>query len=69
MRESANMLGIAGDAWDIAHAVLYFASDESRYVTAHTMPVDAGVLRTTASSLATQIREMHEEELREDGKL
>jgi NAD(P)-dependent dehydrogenase (short-subunit alcohol dehydrogenase family) len=69
MRESMNMLGIAGDAWDIAHAVVYLASDESRYVTAHTLPVDAGVLRTTASSLANQIRELHEEELREDGKL
>jgi len=68
MREKAGMLGIPGDAWDIAHAVVYFASDESRYVTAHTMPVDAGVLRTTASSMVNEIRTMVEDELREDGK-
>jgi NAD(P)-dependent dehydrogenase (short-subunit alcohol dehydrogenase family) len=69
MRENAGMLGIPGDAWDIAHAVVYFASDESRYVTGHTLPVDAGVLRTTASSMVNEIRAMVEEELREDGKL
>jgi NAD(P)-dependent dehydrogenase (short-subunit alcohol dehydrogenase family) len=68
MREKAGMLGIPGDAWDIANAVLYFASDESRFVTAHTLPVDAGVLRTTASSMVNEIRAMVEEELQEDGK-
>jgi (+)-trans-carveol dehydrogenase len=30
------------DAEDISNAVLFFASDESRYVTGVTLPVDAG---------------------------
>jgi len=35
-------LGIAGFPIDIANALLYFASDEARYVTGHTLVVDAG---------------------------
>jgi NAD(P)-dependent dehydrogenase (short-subunit alcohol dehydrogenase family) len=38
----ATSLGIPGDAWDIANAALFFASDDSKYVTAVLMPVDAG---------------------------
>ena len=39
-------LGIAGHPDDIAHALLYLASDEARFVTGHTLVVDAG--QTTA---------------------
>ncbi len=35
-------LGIAGMPIDIANAALYLACDESRYVTGHTLVVDAG---------------------------
>jgi NAD(P)-dependent dehydrogenase (short-subunit alcohol dehydrogenase family) len=35
-------LGIAGMPSDIANALLYLASDEARYVTAHTLVVDSG---------------------------
>ncbi|MDX1580140.1 MAG: glucose 1-dehydrogenase [Alphaproteobacteria bacterium] len=35
-------LGIAGYPSDIANALLYLASDEARYVTGHTLVVDAG---------------------------
>jgi NAD(P)-dependent dehydrogenase (short-subunit alcohol dehydrogenase family) len=35
-------LGIAGHPDDIAHALLYLASDEARFVTGHTLLVDAG---------------------------
>lgn len=35
-------LGIAGLPEDIANAALYLASDEARYVTGHTLVVDAG---------------------------
>ena len=41
-------LGIAGRPDDIAHALLYLASDEARFVTGHTMLVDAG--QTTAEA-------------------
>jgi NAD(P)-dependent dehydrogenase (short-subunit alcohol dehydrogenase family) len=38
----SSALGIAGMPRDIAFALLYLASDEARYVTAHTLVVDAG---------------------------
>jgi NAD(P)-dependent dehydrogenase (short-subunit alcohol dehydrogenase family) len=66
MREKCGMLGTPGDAWDIAYAVLYLASDEARWVTGVTLPVDAGMLRTTGMSMANEIREMVMEELSED---
>jgi NAD(P)-dependent dehydrogenase (short-subunit alcohol dehydrogenase family) len=41
-RARATMLGTEGTGWDIAYAALFFASDESRYVTATSLPVDGG---------------------------
>jgi NAD(P)-dependent dehydrogenase (short-subunit alcohol dehydrogenase family) len=32
-----------GDAWDVAHAALYLASDEAKYITGAEIPVDGGV--------------------------
>jgi NAD(P)-dependent dehydrogenase (short-subunit alcohol dehydrogenase family) len=32
-----------GDVWDVANAALFFASDESKYVTGVMMPVDGGI--------------------------
>jgi len=45
---SMSPLGIAGAPEDIAHAVLFLLSDEARYVTGHTLVVDAG--QTTGGS-------------------
>ena len=36
-------MGRMGDAWDIAHAALYLASDEARYVTGIELVVDGGL--------------------------
>ena len=41
-RARATMLGTEGTGWDVADAALFLASDESRYVTAVTLPVDGG---------------------------
>jgi NAD(P)-dependent dehydrogenase (short-subunit alcohol dehydrogenase family) len=57
LRQLSGMLDIVGDAWDIANAVLYFAGDESRYVTATSLPVDAGVMRLASLSKLADIRE------------
>jgi NAD(P)-dependent dehydrogenase (short-subunit alcohol dehydrogenase family) len=65
LRERGGMLGIPGDAWDIAHAVVYLASEEARFVTGVTLPVDAGMLRTTAMSMVNEIRTILEEEAQE----
>jgi NAD(P)-dependent dehydrogenase (short-subunit alcohol dehydrogenase family) len=48
--EATSPLGIAGVPADIAAAVLYLASDEARYVTGHTLVVDAG--QTSGGSAA-----------------
>ena len=42
-------MGHVGTAWDIAHAVLYLASDEASFVTATEIVVDGGM---TASRLS-----------------
>jgi NAD(P)-dependent dehydrogenase (short-subunit alcohol dehydrogenase family) len=43
--ESLNMLPVRwAEPIDISHAVVYLASDESRYVTGVTLPVDSGYL-------------------------
>ena len=36
-------MGRMGDAWDVAYAALYFASDESKYVTGAEILVDGGL--------------------------
>jgi NAD(P)-dependent dehydrogenase (short-subunit alcohol dehydrogenase family) len=42
-REAQVPIGHMGDAWDVAHAALFLASDESRYVTGIELVVDGGV--------------------------
>lgn len=45
-RRKVGLLGIEGDAWDIAMAVLYLASNEARFITAVELAVDGGVTQT-----------------------
>ena len=40
-------MGRMGDAWDVAHAVLFLAADESRYVTGQQIVVDGGITAAT----------------------
>jgi NAD(P)-dependent dehydrogenase (short-subunit alcohol dehydrogenase family) len=42
-RKNVGPLGIEGDDWDIAQAVLFLASDEARFITGVLLPVDGGV--------------------------
>ncbi len=35
--------GKMGDAWDVAHAALFLASDEAKYITGVQLPVDGGI--------------------------
>jgi NAD(P)-dependent dehydrogenase (short-subunit alcohol dehydrogenase family) len=42
-RTAACPLGFMGDAWDVARASLFLASDDSRYVTGSQLVVDGGL--------------------------
>lgn len=42
-RHAAVPIGRMGDAWDVAHAVLFLASDEAGYITATQLVVDGGM--------------------------
>lgn len=43
LRRHISPLDIEGDAWDVALAALYLASDDARFVTGACLPVDGGV--------------------------
>ncbi|MGZ3253045.1 MAG: SDR family NAD(P)-dependent oxidoreductase [Burkholderiaceae bacterium] len=42
-RDNQCPMGHMGDAWDVAHAALYLASDEAKYITAAELVVDGGI--------------------------
>ncbi len=42
-RHASVPMGRMGDAWDVAHAVAFLASDEARYITATEIVVDGGM--------------------------
>lgn len=43
-RREAAALQVEGTGWDTGHAAVYFASDESRYVTGAVLPIDGGTI-------------------------
>jgi len=45
-RHARPPLGRMGDAWDVAYAALYLASDEAKYVTGTELVVDGGLTAT-----------------------
>jgi len=57
IRMETSPLSTEGTAWDIGWANVYLASDEARWVTGVTLPVDAGLAVTTP---ATQNRQRSE---------
>ncbi len=44
LRRKAAPLGTEGDAWDIANAALFLASNEARWITGVVLPVDGGLM-------------------------
>ena len=50
-RHAAVPVGRMGDAWDVAHAVLFLVSDEARYVTATEIVVDGGLSAVAPSAV------------------
>jgi NAD(P)-dependent dehydrogenase (short-subunit alcohol dehydrogenase family) len=43
VRDAQCPMGHMGDAWDVAYACSYLASDESKYVTGLELVVDGGI--------------------------
>ncbi|MCX4092589.1 SDR family NAD(P)-dependent oxidoreductase [Nocardia sp. alder85J] len=56
MRAEAGLLGTPGDGWDVAAAVAFLASDEARWITGATLPVESGVLTVTPLMMAPHLR-------------
>jgi len=59
-------LGFSGYPIDVANALLYLASDEARYVTGHTLVVDAG--QTTSGEAGEMFHQQEADIIREEGK-
>jgi NAD(P)-dependent dehydrogenase (short-subunit alcohol dehydrogenase family) len=55
---ASNLLGTEGVAWDVASAVVFLASDEARWITGVTLPVDAGVTAVAPLMMAPRLREV-----------
>ncbi|NYT82872.1 SDR family oxidoreductase [Alcaligenaceae bacterium] len=49
-RHASVPMGRMGDAWDVAHAILFLASDEARYITATELVVDGGMTAARPAS-------------------
>ena len=60
MREEAGLLGTPGTGWDVAWAVAFLASDEARWITGVTLPVESGVLSVAPLMMAPHLRAIPE---------
>ena len=56
MRAEAGLLGTPGTGWDVAWAAAFLASDEARWITGATLPVESGVLSVTPLLMAPYLR-------------
>ena len=51
LRRKAGPLGTEGNAWDVAWAAVFLASDEARWISGVVLPIDAGLLAATPLSV------------------
>jgi NAD(P)-dependent dehydrogenase (short-subunit alcohol dehydrogenase family) len=57
LRRRAGPLGTEGTAWDVAWAALFLASDEARWISGVTLPIDAGLLAATPLAMFPYLQE------------
>jgi NAD(P)-dependent dehydrogenase (short-subunit alcohol dehydrogenase family) len=55
LRRRIGPLGTEGTAWDVGWAAVFLASDEARWITGVTLPVDAGTLAALPISVASRV--------------
>jgi len=60
LRNEAGLLGTPGTGWDVGWAATFLASDEARWITGVTLPVDSGVLSVTPLMMAQHLRAVPE---------
>ena len=56
MAAATTLLGTEGDGWDVGWAVAFLASDEARWITGITLPVDGGATAVTPLIMAEHLR-------------
>jgi NAD(P)-dependent dehydrogenase (short-subunit alcohol dehydrogenase family) len=56
MANAAGLLGTEGNGWDVGWAATFLASDEARWITGVTLPVDSGILSVTPLMMASALR-------------
>lgn len=56
-RARASLLGTEGTGWDVAFAVMFLSSEESGYITGHTLPVDGGTTEVMPIVMAARIEQ------------
>jgi len=57
LRRRAGPLGFDGTPWDVAYAILFLASDEARWISGVTLPVDAGLLAATPLAMFPYLKD------------
>jgi NAD(P)-dependent dehydrogenase (short-subunit alcohol dehydrogenase family) len=60
LRAEAGLLGTPGTGWDVGWAACFLASDEARWITGVTLPVESGVLSVTPLMMAPYLRAIPE---------
>lgn len=56
LANASGLLGTEGNGWDVAWAATFLASDEARWITGVTLPVDSGVMAVTPLMMAPYLR-------------
>jgi NAD(P)-dependent dehydrogenase (short-subunit alcohol dehydrogenase family) len=56
LARASGLLGTEGTGWDVAWAATFLASEEARWITGVTLPVDAGVMSVTPLMMAPHLR-------------
>ena len=56
LRRKAGPLGTEGDAWDVAWAAVFLASEEARWISGVILPIDAGLLAATPLAVFDNLR-------------